>query len=122
MFNAQGQITFAFQYVDDLSPVIPVQQFQTVTITATSKSKYGTKNAASKSVDFIVRFLNPCLDSQYVQIVAPNLDTLQYTVSSGAQTYIHPAFTQNIRPFVHDFCGPIVCSATYDSNSVGISS
>ena len=77
--SSNGQVTYAFEWISDLSPL---GQTQTCTVTATTKSKYGTNNAITESVDFDVTFENPCVDTDFVNIVAPaSLSDLEYPIT-----------------------------------------
>jgi hypothetical protein len=119
VFSALGEITFDFDYSKDLLPAT-TSETQTVTITGTSKSKYGTNNAITLDVDFDVTFLNPCLDPNFVQIVKGDLDELTYVILSGAaQVQTHPLFTVTTTPITHDLCGDLEYATTYDGSPVG---
>ena len=117
--SSDGQVTYAFEWLTDLSPL---GQTQTCTVTATSKSMYGTNNAATSSVDFDVTFENPCVDTDFVNIEAPGtLSDLEYPITSGAKQYTHEAFTVSTVPFSHDICGDLTCTTKYNSVVVGAS-
>ena len=117
-FGADGAITYAFEYTKDLVPLDPTQT-QTVTISATSKSKYGTNDAATAEVDFIVNFKNPCVDTDFVNVVAPDLPELTYAILSGSKVFSHPAFTVATLPFDHNLCGDLEYTASYNGVTVG---
>lgn len=58
---------FTIQYSADLTPI--AEGPLTVTITATSTSKYTTSETpVTASADFDTTFLNPCLDTNFVDI------------------------------------------------------
>lgn len=110
-------MTFSFYYGADLGPV---GNFQTVTITATSASAYGEKNAPiSDSAQFQTYFYNPCLDPAYVYIIAPQLADLEYVLGSGIETYDpHPDFFIATQPTVHSLCGGLTYKGLYENEEV----
>jgi len=80
--------TFSFFYDDDLSPVKPVAQTQTVTIRAIGYSKYGEDLTAEESESWDLTFVNPCSKAGFTTINAvvqsdPVPDTDSY---SGTQS------------------------------------
>ena len=62
--------------------------------------------------------MNPCFDTDFVEIVAPTLLNYDYIVFSTALLKTHPAFTVNFSPEVHALCGVLSYSATFDSGAV----
>ena len=61
---------FLFHYDKDL---LPLGQTQTVTVTATSNSKYTVVNTKKDDFrTFDLTFNNPCIDQAFVNILPPN--------------------------------------------------
>lgn len=117
VISAAGEITFAFLYSDSVDPAKNGES-QTVTVTGTSKSIYGTNNAISDDVDFVVTFNNPCLDPAFVKINNVDIDPLTYTILTVPETYIHPSFTTTISPSDHTLCGDLEYKLTYNGAPV----
>ena len=63
---------------------------------------------------------NPCVDTMFVNIVSEPLSALQYDIATaGPNAYTaHTAFMVSTTPIVHQLCGNLVYSATYDSNPI----
>ena len=84
----------------------------------TTNSFYPTANTETrvKSKDFTLTFKNPCFDTDFVEIVAPNLLDYTYIVYDTEKTETHPAFTVNFSPEEHALCGDLSYSATFDNS------
>lgn len=117
VITAAGEITFAFLYSAKIDPA-KNDESQTVTVTGTSKSIYGTFNAISDSVDFVVTFNNPCLDPAFVKINNADINPLIYTILTVPETYIHPSFSVTYSPSAHILCGDLEYKIKYDGNFV----
>lgn len=75
--DATNQRKFNFYYDRDLAPLT---QEQTVTVTVTSYSIYGTTSPITEQTSFKVTFTNPCIDDRFVWIEKPTLPDIDYTV------------------------------------------
>ena len=86
----------------------------------TTDSVYPTLDTVKieKTEVFTLSFLNPCFDTDFVEIVAPTLLNYDYIVFSTALSKTHPAFTVNFSPDVHALCGLLSYSATFDNGAV----
>jgi hypothetical protein len=60
--------TFSFFYDADDSPLRPTPQNQNVTITGTTKSRYGAKNPYSLTNYFLVYFADPCFNADLITL------------------------------------------------------
>ena len=60
--------TINFAYSKDLAPL---GQTQTITVTAEAMSKYNFSTTKSDSRTFDLTFDNPCIDTDFVNIIAP---------------------------------------------------
>ena len=60
----------------------PVEESQTVTVTVTTDSFYSTVSTAKleETKSFTLTFENPCFDTNFVQIVAAELEDYEYIV------------------------------------------
>ena len=63
---------------------------------------------------------NPCVDPSFVNIVAPTLSPLTYTIDSGSEVFnAHPVFTVDTTGVVgHGLCGGFTTVTKYDNESL----
>lgn len=67
----ENENTFLFSYENDLEPLEPLGQTQTITLTATSTSSYGVFNErTSTTSEFDLTFLNPCANADFVTLLS----------------------------------------------------
>ena len=71
-------------------------------------------------VTYELTIKNPCVDPDYVNIVAPTLSPLTYTIDSGAEEFNdHPAFTVETTGVLgHGLCGDLSIVAKFDDSVV----
>ena len=99
--------TTEFFYDKDLAPL---GQTQTVTVTATSNSIYGTtQTQVVQSDTYELSFLNPCIDTNFVTLTP----TAQTESLSDSYTSSDVVFTYN--PFTVE---PLFCEMTVKCNNV----
>ena len=99
--------TFTFAYSDDLEPL---DETQTVVITATTFSIYGEQKAPLEDEeDFDLEFLSPCIDAEFVTL-SP---TTQMTLTPDSYSETDLVFTYNPFTVVPNFC-----EITVECNSV----
>ena len=80
-----GERTITASFSDTLDPV---GKSQTVTLTATSKSKYGTFNANSLTKTYVWTYKNPCLDRNFVNIAeSGTLLDQEYVLFATAKSF-----------------------------------
>ena len=118
--------TFSFYYDKDLAPVD--QPKLVVTLTASSASMYGNENAARTAAnDFDVVFLNPCIDTSFVQLTATEqANQLEDEYSSSTVTFTYNPFqvSPDICPVTVtcvDVTGPttaLACQELSESNQL----
>jgi hypothetical protein len=91
-----------------------------VTCTATSKSQYVPEGEekVTGSADYDLRFLNPCTNPAYVNIMKPALPDKTYIIGTGPMSWTHEAFTVDTKPFKHDLCGPLDNTPYYEGNDI----
>ena len=111
----------SIEYTKDL---LPLGQFQVVTVVATSRSKFGGSSAPATGVaTFNVTFKNPCFDTRFVEIVPPAVVLDNYThvvLSESPQAETHPEFTVTVKTDDdHTLCGAIRYSTTFGGEAVG---
>lgn len=107
---------FSFFYKKDLAPLT---QTQTVTVTVKSTSDYGVfKTPVTNIQSFDLTFKNPCLDTSFVEIVAPSLANYDVIVFADELTKTHPVFSVETRPSDHTLCGSLTYTATFDTQPV----
>ena len=113
-----GDYVYDFFYNKDLLPIRPIEQTQTVTLTATSSSIYGAKNAVTQeSGDWDLTFNNPCKDPAFTEIVPSDVPEIDYTLNEGELSTKHIAFTVNILPVGQaNLCGELQYAAFYDNS------
>ena len=82
-------------------------------MTATTRSVYQENNTpVAITKKFQVTFNNPCIDTDFVNIVAQPLDRLSYVLDSGRQTYDpHAEFLVETEPIDHNYCGTVLYEA-----------
>ena len=69
------------------------------------------------NIDVTVK--NPCVDQAFVTIMESPLNMLQYELTTGALPYkAHNFFKVVTVPIVHDLCGALTYSATYDGSPI----
>jgi hypothetical protein len=101
--------TFTFFYNKDDAPVSPVAQTQTVTVTATSDSKYETSYPKkSDFATFDLIFTDPCLSSSYSSVT----ETTQTSPSSDKYSASDLTFTYNAFEVNPAFCKTTVTCAS----------
>jgi len=106
--------TFTISHTADLTPLD--EGPLSATVTATSGSIYGTVNTPlTSSESFDVNFLNPCIDQNFVNIVAAPVDEIVYIVDRAAVEYTPPLFSVTTEPIDHTLCGALTYKAYYDS-------
>jgi hypothetical protein len=69
---------------------------------------------------FILSFKNPCVDTEYVKIVAPDaLTDYVYIIGSTKISEAHDAFTIETKPIEnHGLCGALTYTMKVDGESV----
>ena len=84
-----------------------------VEVTATTRSVYQEFNTpVAITKNFQVTFNNPCIDTEFVNIVAQPLDRLSYVLDSGMRTYDpHAEFLVETEPIDHSYCGILLYEA-----------
>ena len=62
---------------------------------------------------------DPCLNKSFVHIEhTDDLDSLAYTIGSGAVNYVHAPFKVVTQPVEHDLCGPLVQVGSFNGAPV----
>jgi len=118
----ESQLSFDIDYISSLVPAINNEK-QTMTIVATSKTKYSAAPSSQKtaSASFDLRFLNPCIDTNFVAIAGP-ADMPNYFYTPETSTVVlYPsvsAFTVTTTPRTHSLCGGLSYTATFDGSPV----
>lgn len=103
-----------FLYVKDLKPA-EQNQFQTVTVRATSDSIYARKNQVRTSEgSWRLTFLSPCCIPDKVRIVAPSLTVVNYELYKGEKVYRQPAWTLQTTVNERGLCGSLAYVATFN--------
>ena len=70
-------------------------------------------------VTYELTIKNPCVDPSFVNIVAPTLSPLTYTIDSGAEEFNHSAFIVETTGVVgHGLCGGFTTVTKYDNESL----
>lgn len=108
--GAQADRTFSFFYDQDVAPVAPTAQTQTVTVTATSGSLYSpTQPRETSTATFVLSFVNPCID--------PNLTTItpKTQTDPSSDDYSGATRTFTYDPFTVD---PPICPLTISCVSI----
>jgi len=90
--------TFRWLYNgDDDGPIRPSIQKQTITVTATSGTKWGTLAAPPRAASdaFDLTFLDPCLDKDYttIQATTQNFPTAPNSFDGVATAFTYTAYT-----------------------------
>jgi hypothetical protein len=65
-------------YYDNLKPLGPPREKQTVTVTVTSNSPYANDKAVTETGDWELTFRNPCNNPDFVEIVPAEIDDIDY--------------------------------------------
>ena len=72
----------------------------------------------SDTSSFELTFKNPCIDQDFVTILAPTvfmIEDLDYIINAPEETFpAHGEFTVNTLPFDHGFCLGLTFVETYD--------
>ena len=78
----------------------------------------------SDSAFVVTSFLNPCVDPAYVTInAAEGLEDVDYTADNSASIFAHLGdFTIDTVPSMHDLCGSLAYTATFDGAVIGTDS
>ena len=111
--------TFTFHNTDDLS--LAGEDYHTYIVQVTGESG-AVKTEASKSIFYFV-IKNPCLDSDFVEIVSIQMNDYSYFLydeaPSGMQ-WKHSAFHVKTVPFEHNLCGEITSRAIFRGEELSL--
>ena len=78
-----------------------------------------TAGGCSETITIPLIIKNPCKDPDFVKIIAPRLDTLEYTINSGEKDFVpHDPFTLMTSPIDHLLCGRIMYEACYEDEPI----
>ena len=73
----------------------------------------------SDTESFDLTFNNPCIDTDFVTIVAPTFLEQDYIINDDPEAFpVHAPFTVSTVPIVHDFCGSLTLVATFNGAPV----
>ena len=85
---------------------------------------YKAKNIAGETVvtsysPTTLTVLDPCINKDFVRVEhTDELDSLAYTIGSGAVQYVHAPFKVVTEPVDHDLCGPLVQLGSFNGAPV----
>ena len=88
-----------------------------MTITTTYTTTDYNGNTSTSTVTHTVIIKNPCVNPEFVTIVAPeNFDPQDYIIDSGSKSLdAHGVFTVETTPLIgHSLCGEITLTPKYD--------
>ena len=118
-YNSETQ-QFTLSQITDSLALLDGQLEKTFTITMdyAAKTVDGT-DVATETKTFTLTLKNPCVDTDYVNIVAPDLATLAYTISTPKEVFTaHPSFTIATTPTTHTLCGDLTIVPKYEGADV----